>query len=181
MLLELPADYLKKSWDVLALFLIPVGGGIPAGVILARDLGFGWPSMTLLYFISDVILAFLFEPILRLLRKIRRLDKFREAYAKMSQKTLVKDVTHKPWSLVMISFGIDPMTGRAAALAAGHNFISGWTIAILGDMIFFLVVMASTLWLDHYLGDGTWTAVIVTLAVLFLPGLLRKIKARIKR
>jgi hypothetical protein len=28
---------------VLMLFLLPVGGGIPAGVLLARAKGFAWP------------------------------------------------------------------------------------------------------------------------------------------
>jgi hypothetical protein len=40
------------------------------------------------------------------------------------------------------------MTGRAAAKAAGHGFLPGWAIAITGDMIYFVVLMASTLWLQ---------------------------------
>ena len=51
---------------VLMLFLIPIGGGIPAGVILARDHDLAWPTTGMLYFVSDVILAFAFEPVLRL-------------------------------------------------------------------------------------------------------------------
>lgn len=30
--------------NVLKLFIIPVGGGIPAGVLLARDCGLAWPG-----------------------------------------------------------------------------------------------------------------------------------------
>lgn len=178
-----PDSYLQimnRYFDVLMLFLIPVGGGIPAGVILARNHGISWPMMGFLYFISDVILAFLFEPILRLLKKIRRLDKFRENYARWTQKKSM-DVTKKPLGLIMISFGIDPMTGRAAALAAGHSFVAGWAIAIIGDMFFFALVMASTLWLDSYLGDGTWTAVIITVAMLVLPGVYRQGKERLSK
>ena len=48
--------------SVLKLFLIPVGGGIPAGVMLAQAKGVAWPVTTLLYLVSDIILAFLFEP-----------------------------------------------------------------------------------------------------------------------
>ena len=40
-----------------------------------------------------------------------------------------------PFTLVMIAFGVDPMTGRAAALANGHGFVTGWAIAIAGDML----------------------------------------------
>ena len=52
--------------SVLLLFLIPLGFGIPGGVLLAHRAGIGWPLMSFLYFVSDVILAFLFEPLLRL-------------------------------------------------------------------------------------------------------------------
>jgi len=52
---------------VLMLFLLPVGGGIPAGVLLAHAKGLAWPMTTGLYFVSDVILALAFEPVLRLL------------------------------------------------------------------------------------------------------------------
>lgn len=45
---------------VLMLFLIPVGGGIPAGVLLARTMGLRWPVTAGLYFVSDLILALAF-------------------------------------------------------------------------------------------------------------------------
>lgn len=52
---------------VLMLFLLQVGSGIPAGVLLARAKGLAWPMTSGPYFVSDVILALAFEPILRLL------------------------------------------------------------------------------------------------------------------
>ena len=78
--------------------------------------------------------------------------------------------------LVMIAFGVDPMTGRAAAKAAGHGFLAGWTVAIAGDMIFFSIVAASTLCLNSVLGDGTWTAIIIMFAMMFIPPLIRRFK-----
>src|SRR5476649_2234848 len=51
---------------VLMLFLLPVGGGIPAGVLLASSHGLAWPITAGLYLASDLILALTFEPILRL-------------------------------------------------------------------------------------------------------------------
>src|SRR6266568_2601002 len=56
--------WLSNAWAVVVLFLVPWGGGIPAGVLLAKSHGFTWPAVTFLYFISDVILAFIFEPIM---------------------------------------------------------------------------------------------------------------------
>ena len=58
---------LSGAWEVLTLFLIPIGGGIPAGVLVAHSRGIEWPGMLILYFISDVILACLFEPLMLLL------------------------------------------------------------------------------------------------------------------
>src|SRR5690242_17030101 len=58
------STWLSHAWAVLALFLIPIGGGIPAGVLLAKSHGLAWPITTILYFISDVILAFIFEPLM---------------------------------------------------------------------------------------------------------------------
>lgn len=81
-------------------------------------------------------------------------------------------------ALIGISFSVDPMTGRAVAKAAGHGFLSGWAIAICGDMFFFLVIMSSTLWLSHVLGDGTAAVIIVMLAMIFGPSIFRKIKAK---
>lgn len=42
--------------SVLKLFLIPVGGGIPAGVMLAQAKGLVWPVTTILYLVSDIAL-----------------------------------------------------------------------------------------------------------------------------
>ena len=39
---------LSSAGEVLTLFLIPIGGGIPAGVILAKSRGIEWPVTTLL-------------------------------------------------------------------------------------------------------------------------------------
>jgi hypothetical protein len=68
------------------------------------------------------------------------------------------------------------MTGRAVAMAAGHHFVSGWAIAILGDMVFFTLIMVSTIWLNNLIGDGTTTAIIIMVVMMFGPGLVRKLK-----
>lgn len=77
----------------------------------------------------------------------------------------------------MIAFGVDPMTGRSVARAAGHGFIMGWMFAIAGDMLYFGVLMVSTLWLNGILGDGTWTTIIILAAMMIVPWLIKKIRA----
>ena len=174
-------SFLTSAWEVLLLFTIPIGGGIPAGVILAQSRGLPWPLMILLYFISDLLLACTFEPLLLLFlrasKRSPRLSRIKEAFAKATSLTVARyGINPRPFSLVMITFGTDPMTGRAVALAAGHGFFSGWALTILGDMLFFLVLMGSTLWLNSILGNGTWTAIIIMLAMLLFPSLVRRLR-----
>jgi len=169
--------------SVLTLFLIPVGGGIPAGVLLARKNGLAWPVTAGLYFISDVILAFAFEPVLRLLvlisRRTRILARFGAAISLAMERTAAHygGASAGPFMLVMIAFGVDPMTGRAAAHAAGHGFIGGWAVAIAGDMLYYAVIAFTTLRLNAYIKDPNTTMVIVLAAMIIVPILVRRIRA----
>lgn len=170
-----------NAWAVYSLFLIPIGGGIPAGVVLAQSKQIAWPWMMALYFVSDVTLAFIFEPVLMVFAFLAKRSPFLTAWAAAMKVAMDRTVSRYganpgPFTLVMISFGVDPMTGRTAAKAAGHRFISGWAIAIAGDMIFFSVIMVSTLWLNNVLGNGTWTAVIILVAMLVIPKLLARLR-----
>ncbi|MGE5085585.1 MAG: hypothetical protein ACM3MG_04745 [Bacillota bacterium] len=171
----------KNSWDVFMLFAVPIGGGIPAGVVLAQSRGIGWLAMMVLYLISDIALAFVFEPMmvifLRVAQHVPFLQRMRETSQELTRKTLVRyGQKPGPFLLILIAFGVDPMTGRAAALSQGHGFLTGWAIAIIGDMMFFTVIMVSTIWLNNLLGDGTWTAVIIMVLMFALPPLLRRMK-----
>lgn len=172
---------LSELWKVLLLFLVPIGGGIPGGVILARTYHFSWQLMMLLYFISDVILACIFEPLMYVFMFYGKRVPF-IVRASLMFKEMVKKTTESygnstgPFALIMIAFGVDPMTGRAVAVAAGHGFISGWMIAIAGDMIYFTVLMASTLWLNNILGDGTTTTLIIFAAMMAVPVIIRRFK-----
>lgn len=177
------ADFARNSWDVFLLFTIPIGGGIPGGVVLGHARGFGWPYLTLLYFVSDVLLALAFEPVLQGLRRLAerspRARRTLAAYRASLQRQIERlGVNPSPLKLVWVSFGIDPMTGRAAALAAGHGFVAGWLIAIAGDLIFFGILMASTLWLNGVLGDGTWASLIILALMLGVPALFRAWRRR---
>ena len=174
---------LPQLWDVFLLFAIPIGGGIPAGVILAQKQGVGWLSMCIIYFCSDVLLALVFEPVMRGIawasRYIEFLDRVRSTLKKSTERTIAAyGAKPGPILLIGIAFGVDPMTGRAAALARGHGFLSGWTIAIAGDMIFFFLIMTSTLWLNNLLGDGTWTAVIIMGLMMIIPPLILRLRRK---
>jgi len=165
-------------WDVLLVFLIPFGGGIPAGVVLADQKGLSWPVMMFLYFVSDVILAFVFEAIILMILRGKIGDAFRRTTRKLTERF---GASPGPFALVMISFGVDPMTGRTAALMAGHGFVTGWLIAITGDMFYFAVLMVSTLWLNNVLGDGSVAVIVVMVGMVFIPYLIRKVREYFKR
>ena len=178
--------HLLEAWQVFLLYLIPGGGGIPAGLVLAQQKGVTWPESMVLYFISVVIKACWVEMVIILFvyfaRHSRRIARF-VAAMRESTRTMVERFGFQPsrLTLVMISFGVDPITGRSAALAAGHGFVSGWMLAIAGDMIFFSVIMISTYALNGILGNGTLSAVIVTIAIVFGPALFRRVRARFSR
>jgi len=183
-----PSAPLPHGWPVGALgafllFCVPIGGGIPAGVLMARNAGVSPPVMAVLYFFSDLVLAVTFEPILVALawlgRWIPPLARMGAAIRALATRAGGSQTGARgPLGLVLVSFGVDPMTGRAAAAAAGHGFVPGWAIAIAGDMLYFLVLMASTLWLEGVLGDQRMTIFVVLLIMLVLPSVVRRFTAR---
>ena len=165
--------------SVLKLFIIPVGGGIPAGVLLAQSKGLAWPVTAGLYLVSDMLLALAFEPILRLLTALCGKVPFLARFSAALKAVTARSVAHfsgtgaGPLSLVMIAFGVDPMTGRATALAAGHGFLAGWAFAIAGDMLYFAVIALTTLRLNSYFRDPNTTMLIVLGAMFVVPMLVR--------
>ncbi|MDD2851909.1 MAG: hypothetical protein PHY09_08430 [Desulfuromonadaceae bacterium] len=170
--------------SVLKLFIIPVGGGIPAGILLAQAKGLVWPITTVLYLVSDIALALAFEPILRLIAivagKIPVLTRLSAALKAATARSVahIGGTGAGPLALIMVSFGVDPMTGRATAHAAGHGFIAGWAIAIAGDMLYFSVIAITTLRLNSYFRDPNTTMLIVLGAMFVVPMLVRYVRSR---
>lgn len=172
------ANTLLHLWKVLVVYMIPFGGGIPAGVVLAQEYKITWQMMMLIYFISDVILACIFEPAMYLVMYYGKnspfVIRFGESFKLMVTKVTENFGSTGPFALILISFGVDPMTGRAAANSAGHGFISGWAIAIAGDMIYFTVLMVSTIWLNGIIKDGRVTTIIIFALMMLIPFLIRR-------
>ena len=133
------------------LFLIPVGGGIPAGVLLAQSKGLAWPVTAGLYLVSDMMLALAFEPVLQFLAWLGGRVPHLAHFSAAMKAAMARSAAHfsgtgaGPLSLVLISFGADPMTGRASAMAAGHGFLMGWVFAIAGDMLYYAIIAVTTL------------------------------------
>ncbi|MFN8526205.1 MAG: hypothetical protein U0821_24150 [Chloroflexota bacterium] len=176
----IPTWWPTGLWGTFLLFLIPVGGGIPSGVLMARDADAPIVLTALLYLISDVVQAVLAEPQLLILaalgRRVTVLGRLGQWFMRASETTGLNDGGRRgPLRLILVSFAIDPFTGRAAAAASGHGFVSGWTLAIAGDMIYFAVLAASTLWLSAILGDERMTVGAVLLIMVFGPRLVQRL------
>ena len=180
----IPADWPAGAWGVFLLFLVPVGGGIPAGVLLASARGVSVLVMMALYFVSDLILACVFEPMLLGLRAFGRLvpplGRFGERFIAAAQWSGMQASggAAGPLRLVLVAFAVDPMTGRAAAAAAGHGFVPGWAIAITGDMFYFALLAYTTLGMQQLLGNAQLTVTVMLLVMFFGPALVRRWHAR---
>lgn len=177
-----PFPSLSIMLSVLKLFVIPVGGGIPAGVLLAQAKGVAWAVTTLLYLVSDIFLAIAFEPVLRLIALVCGRIPFLARIGALMKAATARSAAQLggggagPLTLVMIAFGVDPMTGRASALAAGHGFVAGWAFAISGDMLYFAVIAITTLRLNSYFHDPSTTMLIVLAAMFLVPALVRRLR-----
>jgi hypothetical protein len=179
----IPSDWPAGAWGVFLLFLMPVGGGIPAGVLLASARGVSVLVMMALYFVSDLILACIFEPLLLGLRALGRLipplGRFGQRFMAAAQWSGMQTDSGAagPLRLVLVAFAVDPMTGRAAAAAAGHGFVPGWAIAITGDMFYFALLAYATLGMHHLLGDARLTVGVMLLVMFVAPALVRRWRA----
>ncbi|MGI9145065.1 MAG: hypothetical protein ACR2IK_00700, partial [Chloroflexota bacterium] len=177
----LPGFWPAGVAGVFLMFVMPLAAGIPFGVIMARDAGLS-PLLTAgLYLVSDLVLAVTAEPFLALLRWLARRVEFvgrvGQLFARATGSVGLNDGRVRgPLGLVLFSFSISPTSGHAAAAAAGHGFVSGWTLAIIGDMLFFGMLMATTLWVANVFGDSRQTIGLLVIGTWVLPLLIRRLR-----
>jgi hypothetical protein len=177
----LPDLWPTGAMGVFLIFVTQIGLGIPSGVLRARDAGLS-PFFTAgLYAASDVILAFTIEPMLLLLRwlspRVDFIARLGRTLSRFSGASGLSDgKVRGPLGLILFSFAVAPAPARAASEAAGHGFISGWTLAIIGDMLYFWLVMASTLWVSSVLGDDRLAIGAVLIGTWVLPLIIRRMR-----
>jgi hypothetical protein len=183
-----PTAPLPSLWPtgVLGVFLIfatQIGAGIPLGVLMARDSGIS-PLMTAaLYFASDLILPVTTEPMLAILRwlgtRVAFIDRLGKRLARITAGAgLQEGGVRGLLGLILVSFSVSPLASRATGAAAGRGFFMGWTLAIVGDMAYFALVMASTLWISSVFGDDRLAIGAVLIATWFGPILIRYLRRR---
>ena len=177
----LPPGFPGGAPGAFLVFFFPIGGGIPIGVLMARDGGVPFWGTALVYLLSDVCLAFMNEPLVMAARWLAR----RVAFLRRMGSAITRLTSHiglrgegawGPLGLILVSFSVSMTAGRAAAAAAGHGFLPGWALAIIGDMGYFALLMTSTLWLSSVLGDDRLVVGVVIGASLLLPVVIRRVR-----
>jgi hypothetical protein len=168
---------------VFLIFVTQIGAGIPLGVLRARDAGIPPMITSLLYVASDVVLAVTMEPLLGGLRWLSKRVAFLGRIGKIMGRLsggagLQEGGVRGPLGLILVSFSVSPTFGRAASEAAGHGFISGWSLAIIGDMLYFWLVMAGTLWVSSLLGDDRLAIGAILIGTWVLPLLIRRLRKK---
>jgi hypothetical protein len=179
----LPDLWPTGAFGVFLIFVLPTIVGIPLGVIMARDAALP-PLLTVgLYFASDLVLAVTAEPMLAVVRWVGRhvelLNRLGKKLSRFTETTgLQEGGVRGPLGLILVSFTVNPLAGRAAAAAAGHGFFSGWALAIIGDMIYFGLIMVSTLWISSIFGNDRLAIGIVLIVAFLAPILLRRMRRK---
>jgi len=169
----LPTLWPTGAFGVFLIFATQIGAGIPFGVLLGTQAGLSPLYLAGLYLLSDVLLAVVTEPLLMALRWLSPRVAFIGALGKRLSKLsgaagLSQGRVKGPLGLVLFSFVFAPAPARAASEAAGHGVLSGWTLAIIGDMLYFGVIMGSTLAVISIFGDSNRLVIAPIIVVAWL-------------
>jgi hypothetical protein len=170
---------------VFALFWAPVGPGIPAGVLLARHVPLN-PAMTFgLYALSDVLGALCCHPVFTWLRRhgrrippVRWLGRRLLGLAMLGVPPARGDERRLGAALTRIAtvgFGVDIYTAGVLATGLPVPRIPGWAAAIAGDLVWFAILLATSLAAGAYADDDRVVAVAVLAAMIFVPRLARRV------
>jgi len=173
---------------VLALFFAPVGPGVPAGVLLARHVPLN-PAVTFaLYTASDVIAAFVCHPIFIALRRhgrnvpsIRWLGRRMMSLAMLGVPRDDERGTSSLTRIATVGFGVDVYTAGMLATGLGVARIPGWLSAIAGDLVYFALLLATSLAAASIFDDDRIVLLAMVVAIIFIPRLARRFVPALRR
>ncbi|MFN8545241.1 MAG: hypothetical protein U0807_13690 [Candidatus Binatia bacterium] len=174
---------------VFVLFWAPVGPGIPAGVLLARHVPLP-PAVTFgLYALSDVMGACLCHPIFMLLRRhgrrvpaLRALGRRFLALATWgvpvsSPAAADEPAGHAPalFRIATVGFGVDVYTAGLLATGLPVPRIPAWAAAVAGDLVWFALLLASSIAAAGVLDDDRFVGLVVIVAMIAIPRIARRL------
>ena len=156
--------------------------GIPAGLLLARHAGIN-PAVTIgLYALSDVMGAMVTHPTYALVRKYGSrstiLSKLGRIYLKIAmfgvRMPRLEDVQNGPmlpalFRIGVISFGFDIYHGGMVIAGLPVPRLLGWLAALIGDMVWFGVLMATNSAAAAVIQDDRIVAFVTIAAMLIIP------------
>jgi hypothetical protein len=167
---------------VLALFFAPVGPGVPAGVLLARHVPLN-PALTFgLYAVSDVVAALVCHPLFVLLRRhgrqvrpIRWLGRRIQALAMVGIRPAQSGrVAPALARIATVAFGVDIYTAGMLATGLPVPRLLGWTSAIMGDLVWFALLLGTSLAAASIADDDRFIALAIVVAMIVIPRLARR-------
>lgn len=169
---------------VLLLFFAPVGPGIPAGVLLARHIPLN-PVVTFgLYALSDVSAAFVCHPLFVFLRRhgrrvrpLRALGKRMLAFATLGVQLPERSggrLGPLLSRIATVGFGVDVYTAGFVATGLGVPRIPGWASAIAGDLIWFGLLLGTSMVAASVADDDRVIALAMVVAMIVIPRLARR-------
>ena len=175
---------------VFALFWSPVGPGIPAGVLLARHVPLN-PLVTFgLYAVSDLLGAIVCHPIFTALRRHgrrvptlhafgRRFLQFATWGVRLPEVKGNADGSPRLAPALLrigtIGFGVDVYTAGMVATGIAIPRIPGWASAIVGDLVWFALLLGSSLAAASVLNDDRFVALVVIVAMIAIPRIARRL------
>ncbi|MBX3028260.1 hypothetical protein KF840_25500 [bacterium] len=173
---------------VFLLFWAPVGPGIPAGVLLAHHLRVPPPVTFGLYALSDTLAALLLHPLYRWLRTrgrrhpaIRAIGQRVLAFAMMGTRRPTPEeiragrLAPALFRIATVGFGVDIYTAGALASGLPIPSLPGWLAALAGDLLWFAVLLASSIVAAGLIDDDRVVGVVVIAVALLAQPIARRL------
>jgi hypothetical protein len=169
---------------VLLLFFAPIGPGIPAGVLLARHIPLH-PAVTFgLYALSDISAAMVCHPLFVVLRRHARRVRPLHALGKRMLALATVGVCLPERSgggltpvlsrIATVGFGVDVYTAGFVATGLGVPRLPGWASAIAGDLVWFALLLGTSMAAASVADDDRVIALAMVVAMLVIPRLARR-------
>jgi hypothetical protein len=167
---------------VFALFFAPVGPGVPAGVLLARHVPLN-PAFTFgLYALSDLLAAIVCHPGFVLFRRHgRKLAPIRSVGRRVQSLAMLGVPAAAPGAatpalsrIATVGFGVDVYTAGMLATGLPVSPLLGWASAIAGDLVWFALLLGTSVAAASVADDDRVVAVVIVIAMIAIPRLARR-------
>jgi len=172
---------------VFALFWAPIGPGIPAGVLLARHIPLS-PLFTLgLYTLSDTLAAIVCHPLFIVLRRHGRrvkplywLGRRMMALAMLGVRPPQGDeaqggrLAPTLFRIATVGFGADIYTAGMLTTVLRVPRIPGWASAIAGDLVWFSLLLGTSIVAASLVDDDRVIGLAVIVAMILIPRIARR-------